>query len=182
MWERIAHREECNKGDDIREAEEEAGISDAGALSRSAVGELLAHEPDGELAAPDDGDVEEPGGNEGLAALLTFVDEVGLKQHDEALARRHEVGAVLEVVFDTADVACVAGSEPYHDDFFETKPTSDGAADDDAQECAGHADGIEYVDVVGEVDAIDGLFGSVRGRSWEMHFTVVSKSVKDIEG
>lgn len=169
MRKRIAHREECDKGDDIRKAEEETSISDTGALGRSAVGELLAHKPDGELAAPDDGDVEEPGGNEGLAALLMFVDEVGLKQHNEALAGRHEVGAVLEVVFDTTDVACVAGSEPYHDDFFETEPASDSAADDDAQECAGYADGIEYVDVMDEMDAVDGLFGSVCGRSWEMH-------------
>lgn len=132
MWKRITHTEQCDESDDIREGEQEASISNAGALGRGTVGELLAHEPNGELAAPDDGDVEEPGGDEGLATLLVLLDEFGLQKHYETFAERHEVGAVFEVVSDTSYIAGVAGGERYHDEFFETETASDSAADDDA--------------------------------------------------
>lgn len=115
VWKRITHAEQCDESDDIRKGEQEASISDAGALGRGTVGEFLAHKPDGELAAPDDGDVEEPGSDEGLAALLTLLDEFGLQKHDETFVECHEVGAVFEVVSDTAYIASVAGGEHHHD-------------------------------------------------------------------
>lgn len=63
MRKRITHAEQCDESDGIRKGEQEASISNAGALGRGTVGELLAHEPDGELAAPDDSNIEEPGGD-----------------------------------------------------------------------------------------------------------------------